>query len=95
MAVLVCYLGKLDQRVQTAETMSIYCLCHEASTGVLRSGQSSGTNAQFYCCCHGPRDFNGYGFFIGFDFWANIVEKYVLFSYPTLGKPAKHGSNAV
>ena len=33
MAMLVCCLGKLDRRVQTAETMSIYCLRHEARTG--------------------------------------------------------------
>ena len=28
------------------------------------------------------------------EFWANIVEKYVLFSYPTLEEPAKHGSES-
>ena len=36
MAVLVWYYGKPQRRVQKADTTSIYFLCHEANTGVIR-----------------------------------------------------------
>ena len=40
MVVLVWYSVKPERRVQKADTMSIYCRCHEASTGVIRSSCS-------------------------------------------------------
>ena len=40
MAVLLCYLGKPERRVQKADTTSICCHRHEAGTGVIRSSQS-------------------------------------------------------
>ena len=83
--VLVWYSGRLSG-VET-DTTSIYCCCHEASTGVIRASQSFQyrererervwTNALFYCCDQSPREFHGNGHITGFGLWADIVEKYV------------------